>query len=129
MNKNEVFFEVNGNVKGVAEGTVLKFIGFLKPKGPRDPKNPRPCKFLFQKEDGSEDGSFIMLDYNHIRKSDKVIEQPKELKPGCIVECIQPESKLYGERLVVEAVEGLTIIVKTEGGEIMKIDIFSIKVV
>lgn len=125
MMNNEIFFEV----KGVAEGTVLEFIGFLKPKGPRDPKNPRPCKFLFQKEDGSEDGSFIMLDYNHIRKSDKVIEQPKELKPGCIVECIQPESELYMERLVVEAVEGLTIIVKTEGGEIMKMDIFSIKVV
>ncbi len=125
MKKNEVFFEVKRNVKGVAEGTVLEFIGFLKPKGPRDSKNPRPCKFLFLTEDGFP----IMLDYNHIRKSDKVIEQPKELKPGCIVECIQPESKLYGERLVVEAVEGLTIIAKTEGGEIMKIDIFSIKVV
>ena len=125
MKKNEVFFEVKGNVKGVAEGTVLEFIGFLKPKGPRDSKNPRPCKFLFLTEDGFP----IMLDYNHIRKSDKVIEQPKELKPGCIVECIQQESELYGERLVVEAIEGLTIIVKTEGGEIMKIDIFSIKVV
>ena len=123
--KNKIFFEVKGNVKGVAEGTVLEFIGFLKPKGPRDSKNPRPCKFLFLTEDGFP----IMLDYNHIRKSDKVIEQPKELKPGCIVECIQPESKLYGKRLVVEAVEGLTIIAKTEGGEIMKIDIFSIKVV
>ena len=126
--ENEIFFEVNGNVKGVAEGTVLKFIGFLKP-GPRDPKNPRPCKFLFQKEDGSEDGSFIMLDYNHIRKSDKVIEQPKELKPGCIVECIQPESELHGKKLMVEAIEGLTIMVKTEEGERKKIDIFSIKVV
>lgn len=125
MKNNEVFFEVKESVKGVAEGTVLEFIGFLKPKGPRDPKNPRPCKFLFLTEDGFP----IMLDYNHIRKSDKVIEQPKELKPGCIVECIQPESELYMERLVVEAVEGLTIIVKTEGGEIMKMDIFSIKVV
>lgn len=125
MKNDKIFFEVKKNVKGVAEGTVLEFIGFLKPKGPRDPKNPRPCKFLFQKEDGS----FIMLDYNHICKSDKVIEQPKELKPGCIVECIQPESKLYGERLVVEAVEGLTIIVKTEDGKKKKIDIFSIKVV
>lgn len=125
MKNNEVFFEVKESVKGVAEGTVLEFIGFLKPKGPRDPKNPRPCKFLFLTEDGFP----IMLDYNHIRKSDKVIEQPKELKPGCIVECIQPESKLYGERLVVEAVEGLTIIVKTEDGKKKKIDIFSIKVV
>ena len=125
MKNNEVFFEVKESVKGVAEGTVLEFIGFLKPKGPRDPKNPRPCKFLFLTEDGFP----IMRDYNHIRKSDKVIEQPKELKPGCIVECIQPESKLYGERLVVEAVEGLTIIVKTEDGKKKKIDIFSIKVV
>ena len=125
MKNDKIFFEVKKNVKGVAEGTVLEFIGFLKPKGPRDPKNPRPCKFLFLTEDGFP----IMLDYNHIRKSDKVIEQPKELKPGCIVECIQPESKLYGERLVVEAVEGLTIIVKTEDGKKKKIDIFSIKVV
>lgn len=125
MKNDRIFFEVKKNVKDVAEGTVLEFIGFLKPKGPRDPKNPRPCKFLFLTEDGFP----IMLDYNHIRKSDKVIEQPKELKPGCIVECIQQESELYGERLVVEAIEGLTIIVKTEGGEIMKIDIFSIKVV
>lgn len=125
MMNNEIFFEVECKVKGVAEGTVLEFIGFLKPKGPRDPKNPRPCKFLFLTEDGFP----IMLDYNHIRKSDKVIETKKELKPGCIVECIQPESKLYGERLVVEAVEGLTIIVKTEDGKKKKIDIFSIKVV
>ena len=125
MMNNEIFFEVECKVKGVAEGTVLEFIGFLKPKGPRDPKNPRPCKFLFLTEDGFP----IMLDYNHIRKSDKVIEQPKELKPGCIVECIQQESELYGERLVVEAVEGLTIIVKTEDGKKKKIDIFSIKVV
>lgn len=125
MKNDKIFFEVKKNVKGVAEGTVLEFIGFLKPKGPRDPKNPRPCKFLFLTEDGFP----IMLDYNHIRKSDKVIEQPKELKPGCIVECIQPESELYGKRLMVEAIEGLTIIVKTEDGKKKKIDIFSIKVV
>ena len=124
--KNEIFFEVKcKEVKGVAEGTVLEFIGFLKPKGPRNPKNPKPCKFLFQKEDGS----FIMLDYNHIRKSDKVIETKKELKPGCIVECIQPESELHGKKLMVEAIEGLTIMVKTEEGERKEIDIFSIKVV
>ena len=125
MKNDKIFFEVKKNVKGVAEGTVLEFIGFLKPKGPRDPKNPRPCKFLFLTGDGSP----IMLDYNHICKSDKVIEHPKKMKPGCIVECIQPESELYGKRLMVEAIEGLTIIVKTEDGKKKKIDIFSIKVV
>ena len=95
-------------------------MGFVKIKE----ENPRAFKFLFQKEGGS----FTMLGFNEIQRSDKTIK-PKELKPGCIVECIQPESELYGKRLMVEAVEGLTIIVKTEGGAIMKIDIFSIKVV
>ena len=125
MKNDRIFFEVKKNVKDVAEGTVLEFIGFLKPKGPRDPKNPRPCKFLFLTEDGFP----IMLDYNHIRKSDKVIEQPKELKPGCIVECIQQESELYGKKLVVEDVEGLTIRGLTDESKRKEIDIFSIKVV
>lgn len=118
--ENEIFFKVKDEGKDKDQEITLKFMGFVKIKE----ENPRAFKFLFQKADGS----FTMLGFNEIQRSDKTIK-PKELKPGCIVECIQQESELYGERLVVEAVEGLTIIVKTEGGEIMKMDIFSIKVV
>ena len=118
--ENGIFFRVKDEGKDKDQEITLKFMGFVKIKE----ENPRAFKFLFQKEDGS----FTMLGFNEIQRSDKTIK-PKELKPGCIVECIQPESELHGKKLMVEAIEGLTIMVKTEEGERKEIDIFSIKVV
>ena len=80
--------------------------------------------FLLKKADGS-------FTYRHpdlVEYTEDEIHS-KELKPGCVVECIKPESELYGEKLVVEDVEGLTIIVKTDEGGRKEIDIFSIRVV
>ena len=80
--------------------------------------------FLLQKADGS-------FTYRHpdlVEYTEDEIHS-KELKPGCVVECIKPESELYGEKLVVEDVEGLPIIVKTDEGGRKEIDIFSIRVI
>ena len=80
--------------------------------------------FLLQKADGS-------FTYRHpdlVEYTEDEIHS-KELKPGCVVECIKPESELYGKKLVVEDVEGLTIRGLTDESKRKEIDIFSIKVV
>ena len=80
--------------------------------------------FLLQKADGS-------FTYRHpdlVEYTEDEIHS-KELKPGCVVECIKPESVLYGKKLVVEDVEGLTIRGLTDESKRKEIDIFSIKVV
>ena len=59
-----------------------------------------------------EDGSFTHRGPEQVRwTKDKI--HPKELKPGCIVEEIIPGSEYYGQKFVVESVEGDTIMMRT----------------